>query len=131
MRTLAWLIGATVAIGGVHACGGEGQPLAPAGGVLRATLTTPGRTTGAVLIQVSGGSVDSVTAAGYLTYAARFGSDSTLFIVVGNVRNGVIARLHVPDAGAAASYQATVRQAAERNTFNLLSPADYSVTLGK
>ena len=109
------------------ACGG--QPTAPAPAILKVVLTNSAPNLGAVLLEVRGGSVDSVESAGYQTYAAP-GRDSTLVIVTGApVNGGVLVRLWVPDIKAAAGYSARVSQAAAQGTFTILGPSGLTLSV--
>lgn len=125
-RFLAAVILTFVGIGG---CGQDA--LSPAAGVLRVIVKVPGDDDGAVLFRVSGGPVDSVEAVGYTTYAAQFGSDSTVVVVAGDIASGVLVRLHVPDVEAASSYQAVVREVASRTTFAPMNTAGFSIAVSR
>jgi hypothetical protein len=116
-----------LALVGIGGCGQDA--LSPSAGVLRVIVKVPGNDEGAVLIRVFGGPVDSVEAAGYTTYAAQFGSDSTVVVVAGDIASGVLVRLHVPDIGAASSYQAVVKEAASRTTFAPEGTAGISISV--
>jgi hypothetical protein len=51
-------------------------------------------------------------------------------MIVGSVTSGVLATLHVPDVSRASAYVVTVEQVADRDSFGLLDPARYQVTVG-
>ncbi|MGH7752498.1 MAG: hypothetical protein ACREN5_06755, partial [Gemmatimonadales bacterium] len=84
-----------VAIG---ACGGDGtgpEPATP--GRLSLRLTTPNSDDGAVLLEVSGGQIDSVVAAGYRLRATGPGANSRRVVVTGTLASGPVASIWVPD----------------------------------
>ena len=75
--------------------------------------------------------MDSVESTGYATYAASFGSDSTLVIVAGDIESGEVVRLHVPDIGATTNYGAAVKEAVSRSTFASQDPAGYIIAVSR
>lgn len=90
-------------LGGLSGC--SGQPSEPAAGILEVHLSSPHSDDGALLFTVTGGSVDSVEAAGYTVYSSRAGVSQLEVIVTGDLTSGTIARLHIPDARRAPSIQ--------------------------
>ena len=112
------------------ACGGAGAdkisvPLAIPG-TITAVLTTPNSNDGAILFEVKGGTIDSVTSAGFPVQASA-GSTATV-IVVGTLTTGIaIAKLWVPNINAISSYSAIVTQAAARS-YAQQTVSSYKVT---
>ena len=90
----------------------SGSP--PRAGTLTLRLTTPRADDGALVFEVSGPPIDSVVAAGApLRLFTRRADGSTLVgAVVGDVANGAIVTLQVPDVGAARLYTARVIEVA-------------------
>ncbi|MEP6572006.1 MAG: hypothetical protein ABJD11_04895 [Gemmatimonadota bacterium] len=108
------------------ACGSE-DTSGPAPGALRVMLHTPNADDGALLLTVSGGPIDTVESAGFSTSVARMSSTSFRVLIAGDIGNGNILTLQVPDRHAVTSYVATVTQAASRSTFLLQNPTGYSL----
>lgn len=86
---------------------------------------------GAVLVIVSGGPITSVDAPNGYEVATNASGAGTHVMVMGDLVNGVIATINVPDASRGAAYVATVVQVADRSSFALLDPVRYQVTVGK
>jgi hypothetical protein len=112
---------------------GDGGSTAPTGGLLTVTLATPNADDGAVLLTVTGGGVEAVESAvaGYQVFSSPTASGTTHLIVTGDIVAGPLVRLRVPDVGVAASYAATVTQAAARATFAQQATDGYTLTVGK
>ena len=51
-------------------------------------------------------------------------------MVMGNIAAGQLATISVPDVSRASAYVVTVEQVADRDSFGLLDPARYQVTVG-
>jgi hypothetical protein len=111
------------------ACGGESGPTA---GDLLVSYFQSGPEPGAILLTISGGAVDKVTAlAGQQVSYASPTAGTTKAIVTGTFANGDLLRLHVPDVSLATSYTVRVEQVADQVTFALLNPAEYTFTVHK
>ena len=110
--------------------GGGGNPVP---GFLSLHYSTTGATDGAVLFKVQGGTIDSVTTpVGGMVQSGSYviNPSFTRVVAAGNITNGVIARIHVPDVSTAASYTATIEQLTDRTTFAQLSfAANHSITI--
>jgi hypothetical protein len=117
---LATLLGAT-------ACGGGSDLSAPLSGPLDLAIRTPSDDDGIVLVEVTGGTVDSVTALGYRTEASSVGTAPLRIVVSGALRDGKLVRIWVPDRTRASDYSATVVEAAARTTYQLQDVADYRI----
>lgn len=119
----------------VASCGGDGpaptEPTGPIAGVLRIALVTPHADDGAVLFTISGGPVVSVDVAspGYQVYTAIPDTNTARVLVTGNLAAGEMVRIHVADTRRAASYHATIAQAASRATFAQQVLTGYSLTV--
>ena len=111
--------------------GGSSTPMASTtAGPLDLVLSSPNADDGALLIEVSGAPVDSVTAAsGYVVYAGAPGGAARRIIVQGTIAAGPVARIWVPDATASAAYHATVLQAAARGTYAQRALGGYGIAV--
>jgi hypothetical protein len=119
---LALLLGAT-------ACGGGSDLSAPLTGPLDLVLQTPADDVGIVLVEVTGATVDSVTALGYRTESSSVGTAPLRIVVSGSLRDGKLVRIWVPDRTRASDYSATVVEAAARSTYLLQDVADYRIDI--
>jgi hypothetical protein len=119
---------ALVALVGLAACGGSDLS-APLSGPLDLVLDTPAADDGIVLVELSGGAVDSVTALGYRTEASPDGRAPVRLVVSGALADGKLARIWVPDRTRASDYSATVVEAAARGTYALRDVAEYRVSV--
>jgi hypothetical protein len=122
MRRLAWLFFA----GLVVACSNEST--GPTG-ALQVTLDSPNNDDGAVLFTIVGGPVDSVVPVNDQIYSARSNAKAIQVIATGNIGNGTIARIYVPDIRLTAKYSATVKQVAARGSYVQHDPASYTVSI--
>jgi hypothetical protein len=113
----------------VAACSADAGNAAQAG-TLTLSLTAAGPNDGAIVVVVSGGSVVSVDAPAAYQIASNSDGRGTHVMIVGSVTSGVLATLHVPDVSRASAYVVTVEQVADRDSFGLLDPARYQVTVG-
>ena len=118
-----------VALLGVAACGGGGDLSAPLSGPLDLVLDTPADDDGIVLVEISGGTVDSVTALGYRTEPSPDATRPVRLVVSGALADGKLARIWVPDRTRASDYSASVLEAAARHSYELRDVADYRVTV--
>jgi hypothetical protein len=112
---------------GASACGGGSDLSAPLSGALDLAIRTPSDDVGIVLVEVTGGTVDSVTALGYRTEASSVGTAPLRIVVSGALRDGKLVRIWVPDRTRASDYLATVVEAAARTTYQLQDVADYQI----
>lgn len=129
MRSLR-IFGLLALLGIAGGCGGGGGGSTPEPGFLDLTLNTPNADDGALLFKVVGGTVDSVVAGAMVqdgSYATVTGG--TRIVVAGNLTDGIIARVHVPDIKDVADYSVVIEQIAVRNTFTQRATGGYSVTV--
>lgn len=128
MRTIRPLV--LVALAGLLGCGGSGNDHNPTPGPLTLTLSTPNSNDGAILFKVTGGTVDSVQSGPMVqTGSYVVNSGFTRVVVAGNIVDGVIAKIYVPDVSASANYSVTVEQAANRVSFAQQGLAGYSIAV--
>ncbi|HET7041190.1 MAG TPA: hypothetical protein VFI13_04195 [Gemmatimonadales bacterium] len=116
----------------VAGCGSsDGGGAHPVPGFLTLTLSTPNANDGAVLFKVSGGTIDSVVG-GAMVQSGSYVINPTFTRVVtaGNIVDGIIAKIHVPDVDKAASYSATVEQASIRTApYTQQSLTNYTIAI--
>jgi hypothetical protein len=104
------------------ACGDGGGPPSRAGD-LTVSYFQGGPGAGALLLTITGGEVDNVTAEHGEQVA--FSSPSpgmTRVIVMGNLGTGVLLRVRVPDVTLASRYSVLTDQVADKITFSLIDP---------
>jgi hypothetical protein len=116
------------AIGLLAACGEGAEP--SRAGVLTVALVEATNDAGALLLTISGGTVESVSAAGgqqvsYSTPAAG----TTRVVVLGTLQTGDLLKIQVPDTSRVADYTARIDQVADKVTFALLDPSAYSLSV--
>jgi hypothetical protein len=119
-------------VGFVANCGGGGGGGGgPEAGFLNLTLNTPNADDGAVLFRVVGGDVDSVLA-GAMVQEGSYTVQPTLtrVVVAGNIVDGVVAQVAVPDIDDAANYSVVVEQVSIRNApFTQRALGGYSIAV--
>lgn len=111
------------------ACGGGDTTAPPTPGTLTLRLTTPNNNDGALVVVVSGGAVNALHAAGSLEIARQSDGAGTHLLVVGDLGEGVLATIEIPDISRANAYVATLEQVADRTTFALNDPVGYRLTI--
>ena len=126
LRAAYVLVAATIA------CSGD-DPVAanvPDPGFVSVTLSAPNADDGAIMFQVTGGAVDSVSSPGaaFLT-TAQTGADIHCVMVAGRIVNGVVARFWIPDRRSLSSYTALVEQVAAKSTYEQKDVTDYRLSL--
>ena len=121
---LAWL--GFLAAGA--ACG-DGEKPSPAGDLIVTYLAAGGPPAGAVLLTVTGGAVQGVTAsmAGVQVSFGSPAAGTTKIIVTGTLNNGDLLRLRVPDVNT--TYSVSADQVADAVTFALLPTVGHTFTV--
>jgi hypothetical protein len=128
VKNPARLIGPIAVVAGlVCACSSESAGPLPA--ILEVSFATSASDDGAVLFTVSGGPVDSVEAPGYRLYTAETSPTSMRVVVAGELRDGIIARIHIADANRLPQYSATIDQVAARGSYVQRDPVSYSLVV--
>ena len=117
----------------VTACGETASaPGGTGGGVsssMALVLDAPDEQTGALLLSISGGPVDSVVGVDGMSVTAGITAGETQLVIAGSLpRSGIAARIYVPQ-GAAADYRAVVLQAADAVSYERRAPSAYHATL--
>jgi hypothetical protein len=84
-----------------------------------------------MLFAVSGPPIDSATAgnASLQLFTRRAGSATMVGVVVGELANGAVVTLQVPDVGAAAGYSARVLEIADRQDALRASLTGYTLAV--
>lgn len=98
-------------------------------GFVTLTLSTPNSNDGALLLTLSGGVVDSLTASVGDLFFAPIGSTSVRIMVAGTITDGAIGRFWVPDRRNISQYLALVEQAAVRGTYQQQDITGYSLSI--
>jgi hypothetical protein len=129
MRSLR-IFGLLALLGTAMGCGGGGGGKDPEPGLLTLTLNTPNADDGALLFKVVGGEVDSVVGGAMIQDGSYTIQPSfTRIVVAGNIVDGVVARVAVPDINDVASYSVVMEQVAVRNTFAQRPLTGYSIAV--
>lgn len=125
---------APLALFALAACGSSSAttptapPPPPTGGWLTLQLSSPHTDDGAVQFSVTGPAIDSVKLVSYDGFATIDNGTANL-IVTGQVGNGDVARVFVPDLALTSQYRATVAAAAARGTYALQTLDNYRVVM--
>ncbi len=120
----------TLACNGDSDNGGTGPPLDVANpGFVNVTLSTPNSNDGAVLLRLSGGVIDSLTASSGSIFFAATGTNTFRVMVAGTIADGPIVRFWMPDRRNVSQYVATLEQAAARSTYEQQSTGGYSLSI--
>ena len=129
MRSLR-VLGLVALLGAGVGCGGGGGGGGAEPGLLNLTLNTPNTDDGAVLFRVTGGDVDSVLN-GAMTQSSAFSvtPSFTRVVAAGDLTDGVVAQIAVPDINDVSSYAVIVDQVAVRNSFAQRSLTGYSIAV--
>ena len=106
------------------ACGGGGGDggTGPKAGLLTVTLNTAPANVGALLLTVTGGQIDGVSASGYHTYQTPLGNSSRRVLLTGSIVAGPLLQIQVPDIAQFTSYSAVIQQVSARST----APSPYA-----
>jgi len=110
-------------------CGGGGGESSNRGDLF-VTYFQGGPEAGAILLTITGGPVEQVTALGgqQVSFAVPF-EGTTKVVVSGNLANGEVLRLRVPDVTLSSAYHAKSDQVADKVTFALLEASSYQFTI--
>jgi len=111
------------------ACGDGGEPPSLAGD-LTVSYFQGGPSAGALLLTITGGEVQNVTAANgeQVTFASP-SPGTTRVVVLGNLGTGTLLRIRVPDVSLASRYVVVTDQVADRVTFSLIDPERHPLTI--
>jgi hypothetical protein len=122
----------TLGLALLASCGGDkGGPPSPAGDLV-ISYFQGGPEAGAMLLTITGGPVESVTARSGLGLTVSHATPSTgttKVIVTGTIRTGDILNIRVPDVTLFADYVVRVDQVADNLTFSLIDPQVHTLTI--
>ena len=130
---LVWIL-----LAGVYACGDgsvigpEPTPLPAAAvpGWLRVQLTTPNSDDGGIMFTVAGGPIDSVRFV-HEGFSSAVSDSIWRFLATGELSNGAIAQLLVPNVDNASVYLPEIQQVAALVTYELRDLAGYRLQVVK
>jgi hypothetical protein len=122
-------LAAVAAVSLALGCGGEDPPLPPVPGNIAVSFVDPNGTDGAILFTITGPGMTNLVAAGSsLRMFTRLVAPRELrVIVVGNLGNGPLFTMDVPNTNDVSGFTATVTQVADRNDELRGSVAGYSL----
>ena len=100
-------------------------------GFVNVTLATPNSNDGALLLTLSGGTMDSLTASAGSLYFASTGTNTFRVMVAGTIADGPIVRFWMPDRRNVSQYVATLEQAAARSTYGQQDIGGYSLSIAE
>ena len=122
----------TIACGGDGTNGGTGPATETVNpGFVNVTLATPNSNDGALLLTLSGGTMDSLTASAGTIFFASTGTNTFRIMVAGTIVDGPIVRFWMPDRRNVAQYLATLEQAAVRTTYEQQDIGAYSLSIAE
>ena len=132
-RFLVWIL-----LAGVYACGDgsvigpEPTPLPAAAvpGWLRVQLTTPNSDDGGIMFTVAGGPIDSVRFV-HEGFSSAVSDSIWRFLATGELSNGAIAQLLVPNADNPSVYRPEIQQVAALVTYEQRDLAGYRLQVVK
>ena len=111
------------------ACGDNGGQPTNRGDLLVAYYQG-GPEPGALLVTITGGAVENVTAVGgQVVSFASPASGTTRVVVMGSFTTGDLLRLRVPDIALSTNYAVRVEQVADKVTYALIDPTKYTFTV--
>ena len=96
-------------------------------GWLDVRLTAAPENSDALLFQIVGGPVDSVSSQNYTVFSNAPAPDQLRVLLVGKLAKDVVARVWVPDPSAVGQYHAVLEQAATGQGFEQQSASGYSL----
>ena len=116
-------------LGLAAACGESGEPPSRAG-ELSISYFQGGPRAGAMLLTITGGEVQNVTAAnGEQVSFASPAPGTTRVVVIGDLGTGTLLRIRVPDVSLASRYVVVTDQVADKVTFSLIDPERHPLTI--
>lgn len=132
MSRWRWSFVIVAALSASAACANDPTAGATQAGTVMLRLTTPHADDGAVMFEVSGPPIDTAIAvnASLQLFTQRASGSTMVGVVVGEVTDGAVVTLRVPDVGAAAGYTARVLEVADRQNALRASLTGYALTVG-
>ncbi len=109
-------------------CGDSGQNPSGAGDLVVSYSGTGDA--GAMVLTISGGPVEAVTAIGsqQVSFISPY-STTTRVVILGETTNGDLLRIRVPDVSQVAKYSVHPDQVADRTTFALIDPTRHTLSV--
>ena len=131
MSRSRWIFAMVAALSVGTACSDNPTSGSARAGTLTLRLTTPHADDGAMTFEVRGAPIDGATAvdASLRLFTRRVDGSTMVGAAVGNLANGAVVTLHVPDVGAPARYTATVLEVADRQDALRASLAGYALAV--
>lgn len=131
MNRSGWIFALVAALSVSAACSDDPVAGGPQAGTLSLRLTTPHVDDGALTFTLSGLPINNATAANasLQLFTRRSGDASVVGILVGDLANGAVVTLNVPDVRAAAGYAAQLLEVADRNDALRASLAGYALSV--
>lgn len=109
---------------------GDGGGTPSRAGDLTISYFQGGPSAGALLLTITGGEVENVTAAnGEQVSFASPSPGTTRVVVMGNLGTGTLLRIRVPDVSLASRYVVVTDQVADKVTFALIDPVPHTLTI--
>ena len=116
-------------LGLVAACGDSSNP--SGAGDLFVSYSGTGEA-GAILLTISGGPVETATALqGQQVSSTSPYPNSTKVVVIGEIGNGDLLRIRVPDVAAVTQYNVRADQVADKTSFALIDPSKHTFSVHK
>lgn len=86
----------------------------------------------AILLTISGGPVESVSAVGTQQVSSTSPyANTTKVVILGEAGNGDLLKIHVPDVSAVTQYSVVVDQVADNTSFALIDPTRHTFSVHK
>ena len=113
--------------------GGTGPQDVATPGFVNVTLATPNSNDGALLLTLSGGTIDSLAASagGGTIFFASTGTNTFRVMVAGTIGDGPVVKFWMPDRRDVAQYLATLEQAAVRGSYEQQDIGGYSLSIAE
>lgn len=127
-RAVGWAAMASVVMLAGCDLVGPGEPI-PDPGPVNIVLTTPRDDDGAVMFSISGGAIDSISTLGYEFFSTQTAAHAHRVVVSGDIVDGPIARVWLPDRHALGPYTLSIEQVANRVTYEQQQGAGYVLVL--
>ena len=87
---------------------------------------------GAILLTISGGPVESVSATGTQQVSSTSPyANTTKVVILGEAGNGDLLKIHVPDISEVTHYNVRADQVADKDSFALIDPARHTFSVHK
>ena len=100
-------------------------------GFVNVTLATPNSNDGALLLTLSGGTMDSLAASAGTIFFASTGTNTLRVMVAGTITAGPVVRFWMPDRRNVAQYLATLEQVAVRSSYEQQDIGGYGLSIAQ